>query len=67
MVFHWRGSYLTREVLADFVSFAQKVAEDCGRAVEISVNRAQAVIRMDFSDRIRETMVSEEDAIVYPE
>ena len=49
------------------MSFAQKVAEDCGRAVEISVNRAQAVIRMDFSDRIRETMVSEEDAIVYPE
>ena len=67
LVFHWRGSYLTREVLADFVSFAQKVAEDCGRAVEISVNRAQAVIRMDFSDRIRETMVSEEDAIVYQE
>ena len=67
LVFHWRGGYLTREVMADFVSFAKKAAEDRGRSAEISVNRSQAVIHMEFSDRISETMISEEDAIAHLE
>ncbi len=46
LVFHWRGGYLTREVLADLVRIMEREAAAAGKTVRISVNRPQAVLRM---------------------
>ena len=46
LIFHWRGGYLTREVLAEVVQVLEAAARAAGRTVRITVNRPQAVLRM---------------------
>ena len=46
LVFHWRGGYLTGEVLAELVGLMEGEARAAGRTVRITVNRPQAVLRM---------------------
>lgn len=49
-LFHWRGGYLTKEVLKDILDILEKLAKEKERHVRISLNAAQAVIMADFSD-----------------
>ena len=46
LVFHWRGGYLTREVLGELADILEEEARAAGRTVRITVNRPQAVLRM---------------------
>ena len=46
LVFHWRGGYLTRDVLGELVRILEEEARAAGRTVRITVNRPQAVLRM---------------------
>lgn len=46
LIFHWRGGYLTGEVLAELVRLIEAEAAAAGRAVKITVNRPQAVLRV---------------------
>ena len=48
LVFHWRGGYLTREVLADLCTRIDAAALARGRAAAISVNWPQAVLQVRF-------------------
>ena len=49
-VFHWRGGYLTREVLAELCLQIDAAAQARGRAAAISVNWPQAVLQVHFVD-----------------
>lgn len=46
LIFHWRGGYLTREVLTQLVDILESEARAAGRTARITVNRPQAVLRM---------------------
>ena len=50
LVFHWRGGYLTREVLAELCAQIDAAAQARGRAAAISVNWPQAVLQVRFVD-----------------
>lgn len=46
LVFHWRGGYLTRDMLRELVGILEEEAAAAGRAARITVNRPQAVLRL---------------------
>lgn len=50
LLFHWRGGYLTKEVLHDIFEIFSEEAEARGKKVKGSVNWRQAVISADFVD-----------------
>ena len=62
--FHWRGGYLTREVLTELLELIQKAGEEKQKSPRISLNWPQAVIRFDFVENpgIQEPEVVIEDA-----
>lgn len=47
-VFHWRGGYLTRDVLAELVRTLEETALKKGRHAAVSFNPAQAVLHVRF-------------------
>lgn len=50
LVFHWRGGYLTRELLAELCVQIDVAAQARGRAAAVSVNWPQAVLQVRFVD-----------------
>jgi len=50
LTFHWRGGYLTREVLNEIVDVIEKEASLKGKHAKVSVNMPQAVIRAEFNE-----------------
>ncbi|MBQ3090534.1 MAG: peptidase [Oscillospiraceae bacterium] len=48
-LFHWRGSYLTRDVLLCLCEKLEQAAAEKGKHVQISLNWPQAVLQADFS------------------
>lgn len=50
LVFHWRGGYLTCEVLAELCTQIDAAAQARGRAAAVSVNWPQAVLQVRFVD-----------------
>ena len=59
-VFHWRGGYLTREVLSDLCQRIEHAAAKRERGVEIFVNWPQAVLQVRFTDRKPMTVTNED-------
>ena len=55
--FHWRGSYLTREVLADLVDQIQAVGKTRDKKAIITLNWPQAILRFHFTDQQAEDKV----------
>ena len=49
-VFHWRGGYLTRDVLEQIVGIASEAAREKGKYVRMSVNYSQAVMELAVTD-----------------
>ncbi len=49
-VFHWRGGYLTREVLEQIAADAALAAKEKDKYIRMSFNYAQAVIRLAIED-----------------
>lgn len=45
-IFHWRGGYLTREILLEIAEEAAKAAHKKERYIEMSFNYSQAVIQL---------------------
>lgn len=45
-VFHWRGGYLTREVLEQIVTLTSRMAKEKGKYIRLSVNYHQAVMEL---------------------
>lgn len=55
--FHWRGSYLTREVLADLVDQIQAAGKTRDKKAIITLNWPQAILRFHFTDQLAEDKV----------
>ena len=61
-VFHWRGGGLNQEILRQLLEKCAGAAAERGKTVGCSLNRAQAVIQLDFSDApAGEVLVEEPD------
>lgn len=62
LLFHWRGGYLTKEVLKELLVVFDEEAGVKGKQAYVSVNWPQAVIRVRFEDGAGEEQVEMEDA-----
>ena len=61
LLFHWRGGYLTREVVMDFMKIFEEEAAKKNKFVFVSINWAQAVMLVEFRvEKAMETVVLEE-------
>ena len=61
LVFHWRGGYLTKEIVLEIAQLAQKAAEVKGKYVTFSINWPQAVIQIGFQDQPAQLTLEEEN------
>ena len=66
LVCHWRGGYLTKEVLKELLEEIERAGREKNKQPQISLNWAQAVLRVEYQElpegMIRETKVVMEDA-----
>lgn len=62
LVFHWRGGYLTREVLEEILKEIDGAAQAKGCHARVGVNWPQAVLRVSFAEELRADEVVMEDA-----
>ena len=49
-LFHWRGGYLTREILKELLIGIEEAAKEKGRQAKVSLNWMQAVLCVEFED-----------------
>ena len=56
-IFHWRGGYLTREMLTELMRWIGAAAEEAGKGVSLSLNWPQAVFCLSFSDTPVESQI----------
>ena len=62
LLFHWRGGYLTREVLEKLLEIFDQEAKLRERKACVSVNWPQAVLRVRFEEGIGEEQLEMEEA-----
>ena len=60
--FHWRGGYLTKEVLKELLDEIHKAGEERQKKAIVNLNWPQAVICVRFEDGAGEEQVEMEDA-----
>lgn len=61
-VFHWRGGYLTREVLAELAAALEEAAQKKNRHAAMSFNPAQAVVLVRFQTEAQQSGPAAEEA-----
>ncbi len=61
-LFHWRGGYLTREVMKDILMILDEEAKKKGKNAYVSINWAQSVFLVVFREEILENQVEMEEA-----
>lgn len=61
LTFHWRGGYLTKAVMEELMQIIAESAKDKNRYSQVSINWAQAIIRVKFFQEQAEDMVKIED------
>ncbi|MFR5601732.1 MAG: transglutaminase domain-containing protein [Lachnospiraceae bacterium] len=61
-LFHWRGSYLTREMLQELLLQIQEAAREKGKFARVTLNWPQAVLRAVFQENVPETDLVWEEA-----
>lgn len=61
LVFHWRGGYLTREVLAELLTILEETARQKEKHAKVSLNWPQAVLQTSFIEQeaVEEVIVEE--------
>ena len=62
LLFHWRGGYLTREILSELLAIFDKEARAKDKRAYVSVNWPQAVLRVRFVEGAGEEQVEMEEA-----
>lgn len=62
LLFHWRGGYLTREVLKELIQIFEEEAAKKEKHIYLSLNWPQAVLQVSFEDQKRELQVVMEEA-----
>lgn len=62
LTFHWRGGYLTREVLAELLQRIEQTAKSREKYVKVNLNWPQAVLSIAFADSLPEQELVMEEA-----
>lgn len=62
LLFHWRGGYLTKEVFAELVKVFDEEGKMKNKQAYVSVNWAQAVMRVRFEEGIGDEQIEMEEA-----
>lgn len=62
LLFHWRGGYLTKEVMREILDVFKEEATAKNKTAMVSINWAQSVIRAHFVDGLNEEQVEMEEA-----
>lgn len=50
LIFHWRGGYLTREMLSELLELLDQTAQQKGKYARIGLNWPQAVMQVSFAE-----------------
>ena len=58
ILFHWRGGYLTREILKELLIGIEEAAKEKGKQAKVSLNWMQAVLCVEFEDMDEAVAVS---------
>lgn len=61
LLFHWRGGYLTREVLQELIAIFEEEAAKKEKKVSLSLNWPQAVLCVSFEKQALETRIVMEE------
>lgn len=61
-VFHWRGGYLTKEILNELLTVLDEAAKEKGKHLRVSLNWPQAVLHAEFLENLPEHAVIMEEA-----
>lgn len=62
LLFHWRGGYLTNEVLKELLDVFHEEAKAKEKQAYVSVNWPQAVLRVRFKEGVGEELLEMEEA-----
>jgi hypothetical protein len=62
LIFHWRGGYLTREVLKDLFEIFHEEASKKEKYAYLSLNWAQAVLQVRFDTVAPQQEITMEEA-----
>lgn len=62
LIFHWRGGYLTREVMLELLKIFEDEAEKKEKYARVSINWPQAVIQVSFAKEIPEQRMVMQEA-----
>ena len=62
LTFHWRGGYLTKEVLNELIRMIQEEAQKKGKYACMSLNWPQAVIQLSFKEHLPQQQIIMEEA-----
>lgn len=61
LVFHWRGGYLTREILEELLELIRKAGIEKEKIAMVSIKWPQAVLRVQYADtQLQESITIEE-------
>lgn len=60
--FHWRGGYLTREILEEILHVLKQAAEKKDKHARVQLNWSQAVLSVDFVSEIPEEFCTVQEA-----
>lgn len=62
LLFHWRGGYLTKEVLRDLLQILEEEAVKKEKHAYLSLNWSQAVLQISFEKRLMDQQIMIEEA-----
>ena len=62
LIFHWRGGYLTKEVLRELLDLIEKAGKGRQKTALIKLNWPQAVLRVRYTDEAIQPIVTMEEA-----
>ena len=62
LIFHWRGGYMTREIVQDFLKIFKEEAEKKNKHAKVSLNWAQAVVKVQFIEQVPVEELTMEEA-----
>lgn len=62
LIFHWRGGYLTKEMLGELLVLIRKAGTEKKKTAMISINWPQAVLHIQYTDMNLQESVTMEDA-----
>ena len=62
LIFHWRGGYMTREIVQEFLKIFKEEAAKKDMHAKVSLNWAQAVVKVQFIEQVPVEELTMEEA-----